>query len=89
MSEFVVRWLCVGGLGVLGFALGGLRSNGMVGWAVLGAWVGFWNACLRPVVLRFPVDSRSVVWWLLLALAVLNMIVFWRVTAMIPAFGSD
>ncbi len=85
MGEFLGRWVCSGIFGVLCFAWGGLRASGGLGWVTLGLWLGFWNAGLRPVVLRFPVSADSVVWWLLLAISVLNMGVFWSVTALVPS----
>lgn len=78
----------MGAGGALVLALGGLRANGALGWGLLGLWLGFWNAGLRPLVLRFAVDAGSVVWCLLLALAVLNMVVCWSVRVLVPSMWA-
>jgi hypothetical protein len=88
MGEFLGRWAGIGVFGVLCFAWGGLHAGGFLGWVLLGVWLGFWNASLRPLVLRLPVRAGSVVWLLLVAVTLLNVGVFWSVTALVPSVWS-
>ena len=88
MGEFLGRWVSTGVFGSVTLALAGLRASGALSWVLLGLWLGFWNAGLRLLVLRFPVSTGNVIWWLLLALAALNLGVLWSVRAMVPSVWS-
>jgi hypothetical protein len=90
MAEFLGRWVLVGVLADLCLAVAGARSGGWGGWALAAVWIGFWNAALRPGVLRLGLSGFYVFWALFLAMCVLNGVLFlacssWLPWAVLPA----
>jgi hypothetical protein len=84
MREFLGRWAfcglaCAGALAVVG-----VRGSGALFWVLAVLWMGFWNAALRPVVLRFGLEGRLVFWLLFMALLILNVALFLGVSSWLP-----
>ncbi|MEI6714580.1 MAG: hypothetical protein WCO60_12560 [Verrucomicrobiota bacterium] len=62
MGEFLVRWVVVGGVVTLGLWLGAQLSGGAFEWwasVLSGVWVGFLNALMRPLVLRWFAEEKD------------------------------
>lgn len=88
MSEFLVRWLLVGGVCVGALAAAGVRAGGFLGWLLAGLWLGFCNAALRPVVLRVKWRAWALPAALLVVLAALNTLLFVSASSWLPLSGS-
>ncbi len=88
MAEFTGRWLFAG-LACAGvFAVTGVSVGGPLGLVLVILWMGFWNALLRPLVLRLGVKGTPVLWLLLVALALLNTFLFISASTCLPVSGK-
>lgn len=62
MGEFLVRWGVVGTVVTFGLWFGAQLSGGVFDWwasVLSGVWVGFLNALMRPLVLRWVVGGKN------------------------------
>ncbi len=87
MGEFIGRWVVIGGVCITALAAAGGRTGGIWGWILVGLWLGFWNAALRPLVLRVNVRGWRIIALLLCAIAACNAILFLFATAWLPLVG--
>jgi hypothetical protein len=76
MSEFLGRWLLVGVAADVCLAAAGTSLGGWGFWVLAAVWFGFWNAAVRPGVLRLGFSGAYVFWALLLSMLVLNGVLF-------------
>jgi hypothetical protein len=76
MMEFIGRWVLVGGFSVVCLSLAGAAGSGWASWVLSALWLGFWNAALRPAVLRMGFTDGKIYWALVLFLLVLNGALF-------------
>ncbi len=89
MKEFLGRWVLVGGGAALCLLATGTAIGGWGEWAMAALWIGFWNAAVRPGVLRLGFSGAYIFWALLLAMLVLNGVLFfglstWLLSATLP-----
>lgn len=76
MVEFFGRWVLVGFFADVCLATAGARGAGWGAWVLAAAWIGFWNALLRPGVLRLGLSGGFFHWALLIAMSVVNGLLF-------------
>jgi uncharacterized membrane protein YvlD (DUF360 family) len=76
MVEFVGRWGLVGIFADVCLVVAGARSWGWWTWVLAAMWIGFWNALVRPGVLRLGLSGAFVYWALFLAMSVINGVLF-------------
>ena len=98
----VVAWLLSmnsggAGGGAGGGAIGGVGAGAAgvpgswVGWQwawMAGLWVGFWNALLRPLVLRFGMEGARVIWAMGVVVFLVNGVLFYEIDTWVPVLGS-
>ena len=98
MWEFAGRWVVVMTLAAwaLGLAQGrlvagndsGAASRGAWEWAwMAGLWIGFWNALLRPLVLRFPLEGLRVIGLMGVVVFAVNAVLFYELDSWVPLLG--
>lgn len=66
-------------------------GGGWVGWPwvwMAGLWVGFWNALLRPLVLRFGMEGVKVMWTMGVVVFLVNGVLFYDIDTWVPVLGS-
>ena len=56
-------------------------------WLLVGMWLGFWNAALRPMVLRANVRGWRIIALLLVTIAACNGVLFSFATSWLPIAG--
>jgi hypothetical protein len=88
MGEFFGRWVFVGFVCVAALAASGMRAGGFSGWLLAGLWLGFWNAALRPLVLRMKWSAWALPSALLGSLGLLNALLFTSVRSCLPVSGA-
>lgn len=95
MWEFVGRWVVVMALAAwaLGLAQGRVAVGGAPGgtweWAwMAGLWIGFWNALLRPLVLRFGLEGPRVIGLMGVAIFAVNAVLFYELDSWVPVLGA-
>ncbi len=104
VMSVVAWFLCMnlGGAGVgfwdrfgdgFGGGVGGVGMTGgvWVGWPwawMAGLWVGFWNALLRPLVLRFGMQGAGVIWVMGAVVFLVNGVLFYEIDSWVPGLGS-
>jgi uncharacterized membrane protein YvlD (DUF360 family) len=76
MGEFIGRWVLVGFFSVACLSFAGAAGSGWGAWVLSAVWIGFWNAALRPAVLRMGFTGAKIYWALALFLLVLNGALF-------------
>lgn len=76
MVEFMGRWGLVGVFAGVCLALAGARGVGWLAWVQAALWIGFWNAVVRPGVLRLGFGGPYLYWALFLAMSLLNGVLF-------------
>jgi hypothetical protein len=84
MVEFIGRWGLVGVFADVCLAVAGARGGGWTAWTLVALWIGFWNAVVRPGVLRLGFGGIYVFWALFLAMSLLNGVVFLGGSTWIP-----
>jgi hypothetical protein len=84
MVEFVGRWVVVGIFADVCLAVAGARPGGLAIWVLAAGWIGFWNAVLRPGVLRCGFGGPYVYWALFVAMSLLNGVLFLGSSTWIP-----
>ena len=82
MNEFAMRWLFTGAVSAGALAAVGARLGTFHNWVLLGVWLGFCNAAPRPLLLQLK--SKRILWFLLVALASLNLLLFFSLTFWLP-----
>jgi len=90
MWEFAGRWVIGMTLvaWALGLAQGGGASGGAVEWSwVAGLWVGFWNALLRPLVLRCGLQGPRVIGFMGVVVFAVNAALFYELDSWVPVPG--
>ena len=87
MGEFIGRWVVIGGVCIAVLAATGGRTGGLWDWFLVGIWLGFWNAALRPLALRANVRGWRILARLLAAVVVCNGVLFFFATAWLPIAG--
>ena len=85
MSEFLGRWVAVGAVAAVCLAAAGTAFGGWVFWVLAALWLGFWNAAVRPGVLRLGFSGAYIFWALLLSMLVLNGVLFLGVSTWLPS----
>ena len=78
----------MGGVGAAALASVGLRAGGFWGWLLAGLWFGFWNAALRPLVLRMPWGGGALLGGLFAVLALVNTVLFAGAKSCLPLAGA-
>jgi hypothetical protein len=67
---------------------GGVSEWGVSEWQwMAGLWVGFWNALLRPLVLRFGMEGPRVIGLMGAAVFAVNAVLFYELDAWVPVLG--
>ena len=97
----VVAWLLSMNIGGAGGGASGEVGAGAagvpgswVGWQwvwmawMAGLWVGFWNALLRPLVLRFGMEGVRVIWAMGVVVFLVNAVMFYEIDTWVPVLGS-
>jgi hypothetical protein len=84
MAEFIGRWGLVGVFADFCLAVAGARGGGWEAWILAALWIGFWNAAVRPGVLRLGFGGTYVYWALFLAMSLLNGVLFLGSSTWIP-----
>ncbi len=85
MREFLLRWVLVGALAALCLAAAGAGGGGWGFWVLAALWIGFWNAAVRPGVLRLGFSGAYIFWALLLSMCLLNGVLFLGSSTWLPA----
>ena len=85
MSEFLRRWVVVGAVAAVCLAAVGTAFGGWVFWVLAALWLGFWNAAVRPGVLRLGFSGAYIFWALLLSMLLLNGVLFLGVATWLPS----
>ncbi|RFC44743.1 MAG: hypothetical protein DVB28_000907 [Verrucomicrobia bacterium] len=88
MGEFFGRWVLLGFVCVAAMAASGVTAGGFSGWLLVALWLGFWNAALRPVVLRMTWSAWALIAALLGSLGVLNAFLFTSARSFLPVSGA-
>lgn len=88
MGEFLARWVWAGIVAASILYALGVRGAGPSVLVLGGAWIGFWNAALRPFVLRLPAAGNGLLALLFAALAVLNGVLFLTLGSWLPITGG-
>jgi uncharacterized membrane protein YvlD (DUF360 family) len=85
MREFLGRWVLVGVVAAICLAAAGTAGWGWGFWVLAALWMGFWNAAVRPAVLRLGFSGAYIFWALLLLLLLLNGVLFLGVATWLPS----
>ena len=85
MREFLGRWVLVGAVAALCLAAAGTAGGGWAFWVLAALWIGFWNAAVRPGVLRLGFSGGYIFWALLLSMCLLNGVLFLGSSTWLPA----
>jgi uncharacterized membrane protein YvlD (DUF360 family) len=83
----------VGAVASLCLWAAGTAIGGSGQWVLAALWIGFWNAAMRPGVLRLGFSGIYTFWALLLCMLVLNGVLFlglstWLPSATLPERGG-
>ncbi len=84
MKEFLGRWVLVGLVADAVLAVAGASLGQWPFWTLSALWFGFWNALIRPGILRMGWSGGGLYWALFLALSIANGLLFLGSSAWLP-----